>query len=515
MGLRGYGRVLLSRLRLAVVFGVVALAAPVSAATASSSGFVPHRANGTPARDPIFVEPGDHGATVLHAIERARHTIDIVIYQLGGPNVVGQRGAPGALMKAVTRGVDVRIIVNGQFFNAACTATTPQKKCLRSPDFAPIRATIASLRFAERRAGRRAGSVSVGFANNNFQITHQKTVLIDAADPRTGRPVAAGRLPQSARALVMTLNLQAGFPNAWGSVSATDPRAGCSAPCDEFAGTRDFGLVVEQRPLISHIENVFYSDLNCGSVPPGTKRSRSNTNHLLATPGPETWSNGATRLRTDGRQIYPFSLYPYDALPATWTLQGNARLRELALIRGAKRSLVAYNEEMSDPQIIHALSAAARRLGPGKVRVVMTENSDWASAFDTLTQAGAQIEVFPAASNVLYIHAKAIVADGRRAFMGSENFSQASLDDNRELGLMLSSAAHPGREYLSDPRAIATIARTFNSDFTNPASYRWTVSPQPLGRGALGSPAGAGGDPASGNYPLRCGPVFTYKPGRR
>jgi phosphatidylserine/phosphatidylglycerophosphate/cardiolipin synthase-like enzyme len=504
---------LLNRLRVPLVVGLVALVTGVSAPIASASEQVPVRANASQARDQIFVEPGDHGATVLRAINRARHTIDIVIYQLGGPKVVGQRGAPGALMRAVARGVDIRIVVNGQFFNARCMATTPQKRCLQDPDFAPIRATIASLRYAARRAGPKAGSVSVGFANTNFQVTHQKTVLIDAADPKTGRPLPPRRLPQSARALVMTLNLQAGYPNGWGSISATDPRAGCSAPCNEFSA-RDFGLVLMQRPLISRIENVFYSDLHCGSVPPSTKPSRTNTNHLLTTPGPETWSNGATRLRTDGTQIYPFSLYPSNTLPSTWTLQGNARVRELALIHGAKHSLVAYNEEMSDPQIIGALANAARRLGPGKVRVVMTYSSDWASAFNRLTRAGARIEVFPATSNVLYIHAKAIVADGRRAFMGSENFSQASLDDNRELGLMLSSAARPPRQYLSDSRAIATILRTFNSDFTNPASYRWTASPQRPGGKALGSRTGAGRNSASGDYPMRCGPVFTYQPVR-
>lgn len=504
---------MLSRVRLPVVLGAIAFAA-VSAPITAASQQVPVRANATQARDPIFVEPGEHGATVLRAINRARHTIDIVIYQLGGPNVVGQRGAPGGLMRAVARGVDVRIIVNGQFFNAECTATTSQKECLQEDsDFAPIRATIASLRYAARSAGRKAGSVSVGFANTNFQVTHQKTVLIDAANPKTGRPLAADQLSPSARALVMTLNLQAGYPNGWGSDSATDPLAGCSSPCNEFSA-RDFGLVVEQRPLISNIENVFYSDLHCGSVPPSTRPSRMNTNHLLTTPGPETWSNGATRLRPDGTQIYPFSLYPYNALPSTWTLQGNARLRELALIRGAKHSLVAYNEEMSDPQIINALASAARRLGPGKVRVVMTYSSDWASAFDALTKAGVRIEVFPAASDVLYIHGKAIVADGRRAFMGSENFSQASLDDNRELGLMLSSQAHPRRDYLSDPRAIATIVRTFNSDFTNTAAYRWTVSSQRPDQAALGSGIVTAPNSTSGDYPMRCGPVFTYRPAR-
>jgi phosphatidylserine/phosphatidylglycerophosphate/cardiolipin synthase-like enzyme len=464
------------------------------------------------AQDKIFVEPDEHGATVLGAIKRARHTIDIVIYQFGGPNVVGQPGAPGALMRAVARGVDVRIMVNGQFFDPNCTAATPQKKCLHNPNFAPIRATIASLRYAARKAGPNAGSVSVGFANNNFQITHQKTMLIDAADPNTGRPLAADRLPPSAKALVMTLNLQAGYPNAWGSASVTHPRAGCSAPCNEFTA-RDFGLVVTQPALVSRIEHVFFSDLHCGSVPPSTVPSRTNTNHLRTTAGPDTWSNGSTRPRPARKPVYPFGVYP-DAIPPAWKIQGNARARQLGLINRARKSLEVYNEEMADPQIVAALTAAATRLGPGAVRVVMTESSSWATAFDTLTQAGARIMVFPAASDVLYIHAKAIVADAQTAFVGSENISTASLDDNRELGLMLSSKPHPGPGYLPDSKAIATIRRTFNSDFTNPAAQPWPVSSHRLGRQPPRSPAHGQRSNANGNYPMRCGPVFSYKPRR-
>ncbi len=36
-----------------------------------------------------------------------------------------------------------------------------------------------------------------------------------------------------------------------------------------------------------------------------------------------------------------------------------------------------------------------------------------------------------------YVHAKAIVADGTVAYVGSENFTVNSLDSNREIGLFL------------------------------------------------------------------------------
>lgn len=62
------------------------------------------------------------------------------------------------------------------------------------------------------------------------------------------------------------------------------------------------------------------------------------------------------------------------------------------------------------------------------------------SAFSELTRAGVHVRLYPDSSSALYIHAKVIVADagrrGQRALIGSQNFSVASLDYNRELGIL-------------------------------------------------------------------------------
>ena len=52
------------------------------------------------------------------------------------------------------------------------------------------------------------------------------------------------------------------------------------------------------------------------------------------------------------------------------------------------------------------------------------------------------------------MHAKLIVSDSTVAFAGSENFSSTSLDENRELGLMV-----------SDPHALAIFTHTFAQDW--------------------------------------------------
>jgi phosphatidylserine/phosphatidylglycerophosphate/cardiolipin synthase-like enzyme len=75
-----------------------------------------------------------------------------------------------------------------------------------------------------------------------------------------------------------------------------------------------------------------------------------------------------------------------------------------------------------------------------------------AAAVAAVTRAGAQVHWLPA--SYLYAHAKAIMVDGQRAFVGSENLSAASLDRNRELGVIV-----------ADQRAIATLQATFAADW--------------------------------------------------
>ncbi len=69
----------------------------------------------------------------------------------------------------------------------------------------------------------------------------------------------------------------------------------------------------------------------------------------------------------------------------------------------------------------------------------MTAESDWDSAFSALVKAGAHVRTYKDSTKVLYIHAKAVVADAgssdEQMFVGSENFSAASLRRNRELGI--------------------------------------------------------------------------------
>jgi phosphatidylserine/phosphatidylglycerophosphate/cardiolipin synthase-like enzyme len=128
-------------------------------------------------------------------------------------------------------------------------------------------------------------------------------------------------------------------------------------------------------------------------------------------------------------------------------------------IAAASSSLDVYNEEMADDGLITALEDAARR--GVTVRVVMTYSADWKRAFDELAAAGVEVRTYPDTASGLYIHAKMILADGRLAFVGSENFSATSLDDNRELGVML-----------SNPAIVASLGAIFEKDRVGAEPFR-------------------------------------------
>ena len=117
---------------------------------------------------------------------------------------------------------------------------------------------------------------------------------------------------------------------------------------------------------------------------------------------------------------------------------------------------------MASSVIISALAKAARR--GVDVKVVMTAESEWDSAFRVLVRSGVHVRVFADSDNVLYIHAKAVVADAGRkdqqVFVGSENFSTASLDYNRELGIRTTNAA-----------VISVISATLAGDYNAAKSF--------------------------------------------
>lgn len=143
---------------------------------------------------------------------------------------------------------------------------------------------------------------------------------------------------------------------------------------------------------------------------------------------------------------------PRPAGGLVWSPGATAAL--VGLIGAARTSLLVENEEMDDATIEAALEAAAAR--GVRVRVVMTGSDEWTGALARLRRAG--VEVATLGPSQIYIHAKVICVDcgasGGTVFIGSENFSVASLAYNRELGVVTRTRA-----------AVVAVERAVNDDF--------------------------------------------------
>ncbi|MFZ0005175.1 phospholipase D-like domain-containing protein [Methanoregula sp.] len=197
-------------------------------------------------------------------------------------------------------------------------------------------------------------------------------------------------------ALIMTLNLDPTF----------------------FGTTRDFGVITNDPAEIQEIEKVFEADWNYQNVTP----------------------------------IQP---------SLVWS-PVNAREKILGLINGSTKTLDVYNDAITDPQVIGALCNAARR--GVAVRVLAADNVGSngtnvnAPALATLTASGAQAKSIASP----YIHAKVAVADygtpHQVAYVGSAYFAAESLDQSRNLGILV-----------TEQPILDRIETEFNQDWKVPA----------------------------------------------
>jgi phosphatidylserine/phosphatidylglycerophosphate/cardiolipin synthase-like enzyme len=109
----------------------------------------------------------------------------------------------------------------------------------------------------------------------------------------------------------------------------------------------------------------------------------------------------------------------------------NSRQKLDALISSARSTLDIYAEVLNDPPTTSLLADAAKR--GVRVRVVWPGTGN----IGYLARSGAQVVI----CSRPYIHAKTIVADGARVYVGSINFTAASFHQNREVGLIMHDTA--------------------------------------------------------------------------
>jgi putative Ig domain-containing protein/phospholipase D-like protein len=158
------------------------------------------------------------------------------------------------------------------------------------------------------------------------------------------------------------------------------------------------------------------------------------------------------------------SITPSDGDDLVWS-PTDSQSHLLALINGAQHSLDVEQEEFSDSALVNAIVAAANR--GVTVRVVVEDPSSYTSELNEVTAAGGKYVGY-SSSTGYYIHAKTVIADygtsTAKAFVGSENFSSNSLNDNRELGLIT-----------TDSGVVSGLESAFSGDFTGSATGKVAI----------------------------------------
>lgn len=354
---------------------------------------------------------------VLGAIDNAKTSLDVAIYQLSNHEVVDH------LVKAVQRGVSVRVLYESDpyYLSHGTHRNVPRGKPAPMPSAAPgapagARAQLVmgadgdtdvvppdaqaavqgtpdytsnalSIKDLVARCAGAPGKLAVqAAADSRFALTHEKAMVVD-----------------NQTALILTSNFSTAGLNA----------------------NREYGVIDRDPAEVREVEAIFEADFTNGQYQP----TQAN---LVVSPD-------------DGSG------------------QGNARTKIMNLMAGATKSIRIEDEELMDDGVAKLLGQKA---AAGVTVQVLIDSGDRSKAaaymnpygLDPLGWAPPNLKV---ASKKATLHAKLIVVDDQVAYLGSVNLSTQSMGYNRELGILLTDGGivHSLLEYLQADWASAMASK--------------------------------------------------------
>ncbi len=116
----------------------------------------------------------------------------------------------------------------------------------------------------------------------------------------------------------------------------------------------------------------------------------------------------------------------------------NARKELAAFLKGARRQLLIYDPEVSDPGMLAILSERAK--AGVDIRII-----------GKTSRKGAALTV---QKLNFRLHTRTIIRDGKAVFLGSQSLRELELDERREVGIIF-----------REPKAVAEILRVFEEDW--------------------------------------------------
>jgi cardiolipin synthase len=303
----------------------------------------------------LIVQPDDGVEAVLRLIGSARRALRLKQFTLTYHEILD------ALAHAHRKGIEVRVMLNQH------------------------RASGHRVNDDTHDRLKDAG-IKVAWANPAFDITHEKSMLID-----------------DDLALIATFNMAKKY----------------------FGHTRDYGVLTRDRRQLDEIRRCFDAD----------------------------WKREEFR--------------PAPGSGLAWSAD-NSRPTMASIIDSARSRLDVQHPKFVDATILDRIAAAQHRgvhvrlLCGGKHGISGADAPDTFSSLRILRRSGVEVK----RQKHLKLHAKTIVADGRRALVGSMNIDHRSFDVRRELGIVL------------DDHAIVTrLLAVFEHDWKQAEAYE---PPDPL-----------------------------------
>ncbi len=175
-----------------------------------------------------------------------------------------------------------------------------------------------------------------------------------------------------------------------------------------FTKNREYDVIDANPDDVAQIKDIFFADANRKSI-------SSNNSHLVVSPT-------------------------------------NSRDMLISLLKGSQKEVDIEMEVIDDNEIIQVLEQKAAAI---PVNIILpdfsevTANKDVASQ---LSQHGVHVHTLSSP----YVHAKLIIVDDEKAYVGSVNLTTQSMDANRELGIIL-----------SENDSINTLQADFQNDWNS------------------------------------------------
>lgn len=134
----------------------------------------------------------------------------------------------------------------------------------------------------------------------------------------------------------------------------------------------------------------------------------------------------------------------------------NCRNGITTIINLGKASIDIEIEDINDPKIVEELVGISKKIKIRLIAPTISQINSNLESLNNLKKGGVEIKTLSSP----YIHAKLIIVDKKTAYLGSVNLSTQSMDQNRELGIIL-----------INPQNISLLSKTFEKDWEKALAF--------------------------------------------